>query len=137
MGSIRHSVDIDAAPSKVYRAVTEEEGLRGWWTRMAHAVPEVGHMNDFPFASGDHNAMRVAALVPDARVEWECVEGSPEWVGTRVVFEMVGADGGTRLAFTHADWREDTHFFRMCRKAWEWYMASLQQFCETGEGTPS
>jgi hypothetical protein len=65
------------------------------------------------------------------------VVGSPEWVGTRVIFEMEGTENGTGLTFIHADWREDTPFFRMCRKAWEWYMASLKQFCETGDGTPS
>ena len=62
-----------------------------------------------------------------------------------MVFEMEGtvegtgegAGEGTRLVFTHADWRKDTPFFRMCRKAWEWYMASLKQYCETGTGTPS
>jgi uncharacterized protein YndB with AHSA1/START domain len=137
MGAIRHTVDIDMPVLRVYKAVTEEEGLRGWWTRQAKAAAQVGHVNEFPFASGDYNAMRVVALEADRLVKWECVDGSPEWVGTHVVFEMEGTTEGTRLVFTHTDWRGDTPFFRMCRKAWEWYMASLKQYCETGMGTPS
>ena len=141
MELIRHTVDIDMPVDRVFRALTEEEGLRGWWTRRAMAVAEVGHVNEFPFASGDFNAMRVVAMEVDRLVEWECVEGSPEWVGTRVVFEMEGTGAGTgegtHLVFTHADWRKDTPFFRMCRKAWEWYLSSLKQYCETGTGTPS
>jgi uncharacterized protein YndB with AHSA1/START domain len=137
MPDIRHSIDVAVPPDEVYRAVTDQKGLRGWWTRQAMAAPEVGHVNEFKFSSGDYNEMRVVALEPDRRVEWECVVGSPEWVGTRVIFEMEGTENGTGLTFIHADWREDTPFFRMCRKAWEWYMASLKQFCETGDGTPS
>jgi uncharacterized protein YndB with AHSA1/START domain len=137
MERIEHTIDIEAAPDMVYSAVTTQDGLRGWWTRQAEAAPTEGHVNEFRFSSGDYNAMRVVALEPDGRVEWECVEGSPEWIGTRVVFRIEGAEGGTRLTFSHADWRADTPFFRMCRKAWEWYMASLKQYCETGMGTPS
>jgi uncharacterized protein YndB with AHSA1/START domain len=134
---IRHTVDIDVRPQEVYAAITSQEGLRGWWTRRAIAAPEVGHVNKYPFSSGDYNEMRVVSLQDGSRVEWECVEGSPEWVGTKVVFELGATDDGTRLDFTHADWGADTPFFRMCRKAWEWYMASLKQYCETGMGTPS
>ncbi len=137
MVSITQSVDIDAAPDRVYDAVTTQEGLRGWWTRKAVAAPEEGWVNRFPFSSGDYNAMRVTSLDPGHRVEWECVEGAQEWVGTRVVFQLEATGPGTRVRFSHSDWRDDTPFFRMCRKAWEWYMSSLKQYCETGHGTPS
>jgi uncharacterized protein YndB with AHSA1/START domain len=137
MERIRHTIDIDTGPDVVYSAVTSQEGLRGWWTHQAIAEPRVGHENEFPFSSGDFNAMRVVMLEPGRRVEWECTKGAEEWVGTRVVFDLEPVVGGTRLTFSHTDWQEDTPFFRMCRKAWEWYMASLKQYCETGIGTPS
>ncbi len=137
MVDIHHTVNIDVPVDQVYQAVTEEEGLRGWWTRKAIAAPEIGHKNEFPFPSGDYNAMRIVDLEPDARVEWICIEGAVEWVGTRIVFAIGDRDGATTLLFTHADWQEDTPFFRMCRKAWEWYLASLKQYCEKGMGTPS
>ncbi|MCK4969988.1 MAG: SRPBCC domain-containing protein, partial [Thermoplasmata archaeon] len=88
MVDIHHTVDIDTPVDQVYRAVTEQEGLRGWWTRKAIAAPEVGHKNEFPFPSGDYNAMRIVDLEPDSRVEWVCIEGTEEWVGTRIVFSM-------------------------------------------------
>ncbi len=137
MVDLHHTVDIGVPVNKVSRAVTAQEGLRGGWTRKAIAAPEVGHKNEFPFPSGDYNAMRIVDLEPDARVEWVCIEGAVEWVGTRIVFAMEDREGATTLLFTHADWQEDTPFFRMCRKAWEWYMASLKQYCEKGMGTPS
>jgi len=134
---IQHTIGIRVGTDAVFEAITSQKGLRGWWTRQAIAAPELGGLNEFPFASGDYNAMLVMAFEPGRRVEWECVKGSPEWVGTNVVFEMEPSDDGTVLTFTHADWRSDTPFFRMCRKAWEWYLASLKQYCETGMGTPS
>jgi uncharacterized protein YndB with AHSA1/START domain len=32
MKEIIHAVDIDAAPSAVYEALTTESGVTGWWT---------------------------------------------------------------------------------------------------------
>lgn len=137
MVDIQHTLSISAPAELVYRAVTEEAGLRGWWTRQARAEARVGHVNEFPFASGDFNAMRVSALEPGSRVVWECVDGAEEWLGTRVVFQLEPGDGTTVLRFSHAGWREDTPFFRMCRRGWEYYMASLRSYCESGRGRPS
>jgi uncharacterized protein YndB with AHSA1/START domain len=130
-------VVIAAPVGSVFRAVTEQEGLRGWWTRQATAAPLVGHLNEFPFASGDYNAMRVVALDDGRRVEWECVDGAEEWVGTRVVFEMARDGDGTRLEFLHTGWRTETPFFRMCREAWRYYIGSLGSYCEGRPGRPS
>ncbi|UCC93435.1 MAG: SRPBCC domain-containing protein, partial [Thermoplasmata archaeon] len=91
MVDITKTVEIGTGPGEVFSAVTTQEGLRGWWTRQAIAEPRAGHVNQFPFSSGDFNAMRVVALEPDHRVEWECVEGADEWVGTRVMFDIAPA----------------------------------------------
>ena len=137
MVDIHQTLRIIAPADRVYQAITEQEGLRGWWTRQARAEPVVGHVNEFPFASGDFNAMRVFTLEPVSRVEWECVEGAGEWIGTRIVFQLEPDGDSTLLRFSHGGWREDTPFYRMCRRAWEYYMTSLRSYCEGGRGRPS
>jgi uncharacterized protein YndB with AHSA1/START domain len=136
MPDIRHFVTIDAPPKVVYKAVTEQEGLAGWWTTETIARPEVGTILEFKFGDKYHDKMRLTKLVPDRRVEWECTEGDKEWVGTRFAFDLEDKDGKTVVRFGHDAWREATDFYALCNTTWAFYMQSLKSYCETGKGTP-
>ncbi len=111
MADIRHLVIIDVPPDTVYDAITREEGLRGWWTPEAFAQQEVGSIAEFKFGEGYHNKMRVLRLEPPALVEWECLEGDPEWVGTRFLLDLEADGRSTILRFSHGRWRKVTDFF--------------------------
>ena len=136
MAVIGHLLDIASPPERVYRAITEQAGLASWWTRDATAVPEVGSIAEFKFGARYHNKMRVSDLQPDLRVEWECLEGDREWVGTKFVFDLEPAGGSTILRFGHTGWREETDFFATCNFNWGYYLHSLKDYCERGKGTP-
>jgi len=129
-------VAIEAPVSSVYRALTERTGLAGWWTTAVVAEPRVGSIAEFDFGDRYHNEMRVVRLVQDARVEWHCLEGDEEWIGTTLVFSLEPGAGGTIVRFTHGGWRAETDFFASCNSNWGFYMRSLKSFCETGEGDP-
>jgi uncharacterized protein YndB with AHSA1/START domain len=49
MPDILHRVGIQASAEKVYWALTDEEGLAGWWTRKVEASPGVGSVIEFRF----------------------------------------------------------------------------------------
>lgn len=136
MPDIRHLLVIESSPGSVYRAITDQAGLRAWWTPQAVAKPQVGSIAEFNFDDRYHNKMRIHRLEPEALVEWECLEGDPEWVGTRFLFDLRPDDGQTVLRFCHCGWREPTDFFASCNYQWGYYMRSLKSYCETGEGTP-
>jgi len=55
MAEIRHLVEIKAPAHKVYRAITEEDGLKSWWTPETVAVPEMGSISEFKFGDRYHN----------------------------------------------------------------------------------
>ncbi len=42
MPDVLHEVTIAAAPDKVYKALTEQQGLEAWWTTHAIAEAKVG-----------------------------------------------------------------------------------------------
>lgn len=136
MPSIRHLVHVKAAPEAVYQAITTPAGLAGWWTREATADDAVGGFATFRFGERYFDRMKITALEPGRRVEWECVEGDKEWIGTTFLFDLESDQGHTVLRFTHADWREETDFFAHCNYHWGYYIRSLKLFAETGEGTP-
>jgi uncharacterized protein YndB with AHSA1/START domain len=136
LADIKHLLTIKALPQKVYQAITEQEGLANWWTRETLARPQIGSVSEFKFGNRYHNKMRITRLEPDKLVEWECLMGDKEWIGTTFRFALEEKDGETILCFTHGNWKEMTDFFASCNFHWGHYMSSLKNYCETGQGEP-
>jgi len=136
MPEIRHYLTIQAPVDKVFRAISTQDGLRGWWTDGATAEPKEGTHAEFRFGDRYHNKMLVRRLDSPKRVEWECLMGDEEWMGTTFVFELEPHAEGTAVRFEHGKWRKMTDFFASCNYNWGYYMRSLKLFCETGQGTP-
>lgn len=136
MADILHNLIIKAPKEKVFKAITEQEGLAGWWTADVKAEPKVDSIAEFNFGDNYHNEMRITYLKPNKKVEWECIQGDEEWVGTTFTFELEDRDDHVVLRFGHKDWRKATDFFASCNYNWGRYMASLKDFCETGVGDP-
>jgi uncharacterized protein YndB with AHSA1/START domain len=138
MADIKHYVTIKSPAEKVYRDITEQEGLAGWWTRELKAKPEVGFIDEFHFGQKDYEniKMKVTRLDTNKRVDWVCLDGDPQWIGTNVSFELEEKDGNTGLLFTHGNWKEATLFFASCSYNWGFYMNSLRELCNKGKGTP-
>jgi uncharacterized protein YndB with AHSA1/START domain len=136
MPEIRHYIEVDAPAEKVFDAVTTQAGLAGWWTVQVEAQPEVGSILVFDFPPDYHNEMRLTGLEPNKRVEWECLVGHREWVGTKFVFDIEGRGGKTTVRFAQSNWRDATDFYARCNTTWAFYMYSLRDYCEKGEGSP-
>lgn len=97
-------------------------------------------------------------LKPNKQIEWSCIAGDNEWIGTTLTFTLREGDkrslkydryelGGqleqqddlakvTLLIFHHDNWREDTDMFAECSYTWGQFLRSLKLFCETGKGRP-
>jgi len=132
---IKHRIAIAAPAATVFEALSTIGGLANSWTETTSGTSEVGGVIDFRF--GEHvSSMRVERLLPDRRVEWQCVASHPDWVGTRVSFELEEEGGKTQVAFSHADWRESERFFAHCSTKWAVFLVNLKQLVESGAGRP-
>lgn len=139
MAEILHTLAIDGSPHEVFKAVTEERGLQGWWTRFTRAKAEVGHVNEFGFNGGTYLfKMRVDELDDDRHLKWLCLGGHPEWEGTTLTFDIEPKpDGdGVLLHFAHAGWKRTDGVFSHCSYDWAQYLRSLRMLIEKGKGTP-
>lgn len=136
MAGIKHYLLIKASRKKVYTALSTTEGLKGWWTSEAKAEEFVGGIAEFIFGEQYHNKMKVTCLEPNKKIEWECLEGDKEWVGTTFLFDLEEKNGSTILRFSHNNWKEETDFFASCNYHWGYYMSSLAKYFETGKGSP-
>jgi uncharacterized protein YndB with AHSA1/START domain len=135
---IKHRVVISAPLESVYEAVATTEGISEWWTRDGvRGESSEGSRLQFFFGQPEPAAvMEVTRLDPNGHVNWNCVEGQEEWVGTKLVFDLTGKDDETVVLFTHADWREPVEFMAHCSARWAYFLLSLKSYLEFGTGTP-
>ena len=136
MKSICHRLFINASPEKVYEALTEEKGLSGWWTPETKAKPETGSIARFAFGPEYFKEMKITKLKPNNKVEWLCVKGYEDWIGTTITFELEPAKKGTDLILRHEGWKEYTPEVASCSYDWALFLRSLRLLCETGKGRP-
>jgi hypothetical protein len=91
-------------------------------------------------------------MVPDSRIEWECISTHPStspasgWTGTRITFEIsertppswaAPAAGATAMAavrFRHSGWDENGEYLGFCTFAWGLVLCNLKRVCESTPG---
>jgi uncharacterized protein YndB with AHSA1/START domain len=132
MPDILHRVGIDAKPERVYETLTTLDGLRSWWVSTTAGDPRQGETIDFGFCK-----MKVVNAVPGKGVEWRCVEGPDEWVGTTVRFDLDWKRDQTFILFTHANWKEPVEFMHHCSTKWATFLLSLRDMLERSAGRPA
>jgi uncharacterized protein YndB with AHSA1/START domain len=135
MAEIRHNVAIKATPEIIYKALTTQEGLAGWWTNNTIAKPELEFINIFVFGKF-RNEMKVTKLIQNKKLEWECINSIEEWIGTQISFELEERNNHTLLRFTQRGWKEMTDTFAGCNYDWAVSIESLKALCEKGSGAP-
>ncbi|MFZ6780827.1 SRPBCC family protein [Undibacterium sp. Ji83W] len=145
MKNYQQSLSIKASPAAVYAALTTIEGLRAWWTQDCEGGVAVGDTLEFRF-SACYKDMRIEELQPDNKVRWLCtrahivaesISRADEWVDTHIVFSISDAGlGETLLDLEHIGLLPSLQCFTLCQNGWQHFLASLQQFLETGTGTP-
>ncbi|WP_313533082.1 SRPBCC family protein [Sphingobacterium athyrii] len=134
--SIYHRLLIKVSVEKVYRAITTQEGLAGWWTPDTNAVAAIGSVLRFGFGPDYFKEMEVLALRPYSLVVWKCKAGYEEWIGTTLTFELTPHQKGCTLLFHHDGWANFSGEFASCSYDWALFFRSLKFFCETGKGFP-
>lgn len=137
MRTIIHTVQIHAPRSAVYRALTTEEGVTGWWSTKATLRPGEGNVIEFTFVGDFHPKMRQTKLMEDELVEWRCVEGHSPWQDNTFSFVLRPVGNETSLRFVqHYAQELDDDTYGTYNFNWGYYLGSLKKLCEDGEGTP-
>jgi uncharacterized protein YndB with AHSA1/START domain len=142
MPDIIHRIGIKSAAAQVYQAVSTIEGLANWWTEEVEGDEQVGGKIEFTFRSETGEikgkmVMEVEELNPPKNVQWRCITGPPEWVGTEISFQLSQQDDQTIIIFGHRNWQEAVEFMAHCSMKWAVFLLSLREYVETGKGKPS
>jgi uncharacterized protein YndB with AHSA1/START domain len=157
MPNIRQAIIIGSPIEKVYDAISSQEGLAAWWTPYAQAEAVLRSVARFPFGDGYFKEMEITALKPNELVQWNCMKGDDQWIGTNLTFSLLSGSketllvshpemrgqleqletkNGTLLLFQHDGWKDYTLMFAECSHTWGQFLRSLKLLCETGVGHP-
>jgi uncharacterized protein YndB with AHSA1/START domain len=137
MSAIVEELTIEATPQRVWRAITEPDEIVQWWAFEARVKPEVGSLGEFRFRPpAGVLQFEMAELDQDEKVRWISRQGSPQWAGTSVTWQLMPVHNGTKLIFTHDGFAQVDEAYERTRGNWQYFLASLKSYLETGKGTP-
>ncbi len=139
MAAIVKELAIAAAPERVFNALTKPDEIACWWTNDLNATPEVGSLAEFRFGEWGDFVLRfeVAELDQDEKVRWiSRLSPMAQWAGTSVTWQLTPVQNGTKLVFTHDGFAQVDEVYEQTRGNWEYFLASLKSYLETGKGTP-
>ena len=139
MPAIVKELTIEAAPGRVWAALTQPDEIGHWWTNDLNATPEVGSLAEFRFGEWGDFVLRfeVAELDRDKKVRWIYRFGSvAQWTGTSITWQLTPVHIGTMLVFTHEGFAKKDEVYEQTRGNWNYFLSSLKSYLETGQGTP-
>jgi len=139
MPGITRVTRVKATPERVFEAITTAQGISKWWTRDVQLDSAVGGVGEFAFFERKVvTKVRIDALQPPRRVAWTTLESNAPggWRGTTIMFDLRADGGETVISFAHRGFKEANEGFERVTSGWAYYLESLKQFLETGQGTP-
>lgn len=133
---------VNKSASEIFHAVNN---VQAWW---AEGIEGDTEKLDSAFLFVHENIHRsiqkVIELVPDQKIVWlitdaylSFVPNKTEWIGTKIIFEIVENEQETTLVFTHQGLVPAFECFNNCSNAWTFLITdSLKNLILTGKGKP-
>ena len=130
MPDIRHLVFVKSTPEKIYEAITTQKGIASWWSVHNNAKPETENIYRISFGGDYYKEIKISVLVPNKKVVWEILDASPEWLNTKVTFDISMGKDNAELRFNHSGWKDYTDMFAQCSYHWGIYLGNLKALAE-------
>jgi uncharacterized protein YndB with AHSA1/START domain len=135
--TITKSITVDAPPSKVFQAITDEKELTNWFPSIARLDARVGGSVEFQFqrADGtvDHIVLgKVIEIIPDKKFSMSWKNTSDPNFPDTVVTWMLEPDGGkTKVKLVHSGF-EKGKWLDLHDGGWSYFAGRLVEYCQTG-----
>ena len=133
MPDIRHLVFIKSTAEKIYAAITTQQGIASWWSVNNNAKPEKGSIYRIHWGGDYYKEIEVTDLIEDKKVTWDIMDAHPEWLDTKVVFDISMGEKTAELRFNHSGWNDYTDMFAQCNHHWGIYLQNLKAYVEKGK----
>ncbi|HKA12363.1 MAG TPA: SRPBCC domain-containing protein [Candidatus Dormibacteraeota bacterium] len=140
--AITLATTVNAAPERIFEALSTSAGLSSFWTGDSRAEPKLGSIAVFGFGP-TRLEMRVDALESGRRVAWTCMNDFPMephcWPGTTVAWELTEQQGGqTAVLLEHGGWPDSLEQRGVASTAFTWarILQALKDYLESGVPRP-
>ncbi|HEU4786758.1 MAG TPA: SRPBCC domain-containing protein [Gemmatimonadaceae bacterium] len=136
MPDIFSDLPIHASIERVFDAVSTPAGLDTWWTKTCTGAPVEGGEFSLGFGPGYDWRARVTQRRPSTDFELQLIDADPDWMGTRVRFQLEASGESTQLRFSHIGWPTANEHWRISCYCWPIYLRLLRRSLEYGEVVP-
>jgi uncharacterized protein YndB with AHSA1/START domain len=126
-------VEIEAAPSAVWRALVEAEGLLGWFASEAEVEPRVGGTWGISHG-GPLWGSKIETFEPERHLR--IVDEQADAPAAVTDFYLEGRSGGTVLRLVQSGFASEEQHDSMSR-GWAMYMENLRHYVERHAGEPT
>lgn len=135
MPDIHCEIEVHAPQERVFKALTHEDGLAGWWTDDALVARKEVRLG---FEGGSVTfRMKVLKSHPPELLEWECIGDQPEWTGTKLSWVLRPTrHGHTKVSLAHMGWRDASGYMKECEQVWPQVLERLKGYAESGKPHP-
>ncbi len=138
MTEIKKTITIEALPSAVFRALTDEKQLTDWFPNQAILEPRVGGQVEFKFQQADgavdHTVVgKILEIIPDKKLSFSWKNTSdPDFPKTVVTWTLDAVDGkSTRVELTHTGF-EKGRWLDLHDGGWSYFAGRLEEYCKNG-----
>ncbi|MGH2779079.1 MAG: SRPBCC domain-containing protein [Actinomycetota bacterium] len=138
MASILLRVPIGADAGSIYKALSTNEGVNGWWSNHTEGPEGTGSTMRVAFPDAPITFdFEVTEETSNERVAWHCLSGPPEWIGTDVSIDIQTDDDGNLSAlFVHSGWKTTEESFPFIAFSWAQILPRLKKLAEEGKAEP-
>jgi uncharacterized protein YndB with AHSA1/START domain len=138
MADIAHEIKIKAPRDRVFDALATLDGLRSWHTTRTEGSVGVGGVLQFESAGNPKFRWEITRLDAPKHLEWKCVEGPGDSVGTMVRYDLSDTtDGRILVELAHSGWPGTHGNYRKCNTLWGILLHHLKMHAETGRRDPA
>lgn len=137
------TVQLAATGEKLFESIS---AIPLWWTAMFEgSATQAGGKFTVRFGPQVYKTFLVEEMLPYIRIVWDVVDAfidipelknKKEWIGSKIIWEIIPLDTGCELRFTHIGLTPDVECYTICEKGWNNFLQSLVIYTTTGTGTP-
>jgi uncharacterized protein YndB with AHSA1/START domain len=132
MSTSSRKLTINTSKYKVFKAITTEQGLKGWYSPKVEGKPDKGGEVTLSFSEHEGTfRWKVAEEKPNSLVRWESVAGPGQATGTVATFRLSDkGDGRTVVELDHDGFKESDEKLKTCNTLCGGLIIHLKKYVE-------
>ncbi len=136
------SITTYSTPEEAFEKISR---VSEWWAKdFEGRSEEPNDVFTVRFQNGDMYKVKVSESIPHKKILWDVIDSyqgwhddHTEWVGTKIVWEVLPKTDSTEVQMTHAGLVPEFECFAQCRLGWDYLMGkSLLNLLNSNKGMP-